>query len=116
MVPDRDLARRDGAGLITIDGRCKSVINVAGHKVFPEEVAAVLDGHPAVLRSRVTTRPHPHLGEVVHAEVQSREASLTLAPEDILAFAAGGCRITKCRPPRFENRNRPGSSGKARHG
>jgi long-chain acyl-CoA synthetase len=81
-----DLAHRDRTGLITMDGRSKSVINVAGHKVFPEEVAAVLDQHPAVLRSRVTTRPHPRLGEIVHAEVQLREANSTAATEDILAF------------------------------
>jgi len=81
-----DLAHRDGAGLITLDGRTKSVINVAGHKVFPEEVAAVLDQHPAVLRSRVTARPHPQLGEIVHAEVQLREPGVTVATEAILGF------------------------------
>lgn len=81
-----DLAHRDRTGLITIDGRSKSVINVAGHKVFPEDVAAVLEQHPAVLRSRVTTRPHPRLGEIVHAEVQLREANAAVAREDIMAF------------------------------
>jgi long-chain acyl-CoA synthetase len=81
-----DLAHRGTTGLITIDGRSKSVINVAGHKVFPEDVAAVLEQHPAVLRSRVTTRPHPRLGEIVHAEVQLREANAPVATEDILAF------------------------------
>ena len=53
-----DLAHRDVAGRIVLDGRTSSVIHIAGHKVFPEEVAAVLDQHPAVLRSRVTSRPH----------------------------------------------------------
>jgi len=81
-----DLAHRDDAGRIIIDGRLKTVIDVAGHKVFPEEVAAVLDQHPAVLRSRVTTRPHPQLGEVVHAEVQLRNSATRAACEDILSF------------------------------
>jgi acyl-coenzyme A synthetase/AMP-(fatty) acid ligase len=81
-----DLAHRDDAGRIVIDGRLKTVIDVAGHKVFPEEVAAVLDQHPAVLRSRVTTRPHPQLGEVVHAEVQLREGNSPSVTEDILSF------------------------------
>ena len=49
-----DLAHRDSGGRIVLDGRTSSVIHVAGHKVFPEEVAAVLDHHPAVLRSRVS--------------------------------------------------------------
>jgi long-chain acyl-CoA synthetase len=81
-----DLAHRDDAGRIVIDGRLKTVIDVAGHKVFPEEVAAVLDQHPAVLRSRVTTRPHPQLGEVVHAEVQLRDGHSPTVTEDILSF------------------------------
>jgi acyl-coenzyme A synthetase/AMP-(fatty) acid ligase len=81
-----DLAHRDDAGRIVIDGRLKTVIDVAGHKVFPEEVAAVLDQHPAVLRSRVSTRPHPQMGEVVHAEVQLREGFSGTVTEDILSF------------------------------
>ena len=81
-----DLAHQDDAGRIVIDGRLKTVIDVAGHKVFPEEVAAVLDQHPAVLRSRVTTRPHPQLGEVVHAEVQLRDGNPPSVTEDILSF------------------------------
>jgi long-chain acyl-CoA synthetase len=81
-----DLAHQDSAGRFVIDGRLKSVIDVAGHKVFPEEVAAVLDQHPAVLRSRVTTRPHPQLGEVVHADVQLRNGATALPREDILSF------------------------------
>jgi acyl-coenzyme A synthetase/AMP-(fatty) acid ligase len=81
-----DLAHRDDAGRIVIDGRLKTVIDVAGHKVFPEEVAAVLDQHPAVLHSRVTTRPHPQFGEVVHAEIQLRDGSSPTVTEDILSF------------------------------
>jgi long-chain acyl-CoA synthetase len=81
-----DLAHRDSGGRIVLDGRTSSVIHVAGHKVFPEEVAAVLDTHPAVLRSRVTTRPHPQLGEAVHAEVQLRDVNSPATPEELLAF------------------------------
>jgi acyl-CoA synthetase (AMP-forming)/AMP-acid ligase II len=81
-----DLAHQDDAGRIVIDGRLKTVIDVAGHKVFPEEVAAVLDQHPAVLHSRVTTRPHPQLGEAVHAEVQLRDGHSPTVTEEILSF------------------------------
>ncbi|HXP62297.1 MAG TPA: AMP-binding protein [Dongiaceae bacterium] len=81
-----DLAHRDNAGRIVLDGRASSVIHVAGHKVFPEEVAAVLDRHPAVLRSRVTNRPHPQLGEAVHAEVQLRHGSTAPTLEDLLRY------------------------------
>jgi acyl-coenzyme A synthetase/AMP-(fatty) acid ligase len=81
-----DLAHCDCAGRIVLDGRTSSVIHVAGHKVFPEEVAAVLDQHPAVLRSRVSARPHPQLGEAVHAEVQLRCGGPSPASEEILSF------------------------------
>jgi acyl-coenzyme A synthetase/AMP-(fatty) acid ligase len=112
-----DLAHRDSAGRIVLDGRISSVIHIAGHKVFPEEVAGVLDQHPAVLRSRVTSRPHPQLGEVVHAQVQLRGGSAPATREDILLF----CRR------RLSNHKVPASlevvseldltpSGKVRHG
>ena len=81
-----DLAHRDNGGRIVLDGRTSSVIHVAGHKVFPEEVAAVLDQHPAVLRSRVSARPHPQMGEAIHAEVQLRNGQAEAAVEDILGF------------------------------
>ena len=81
-----DLAHRDDAGRIVIDGRLKTVIDVAGHKVFPEEVAGVLDQHPAVLRSRVFTKPHPQFGEVVHAEVQLRDGHSPALCEEIISF------------------------------
>ncbi len=81
-----DLAHRDSGGRIVLDGRTTSVIHVAGHKVFPEEVAATLDQHPAVLRSRVSARPHPQMGEAIHADVQLRPGQAGATPEDIIAF------------------------------
>ena len=58
--------------------RKTAVINLAGRKVFPEEIEAVLNRHPAVRESRVYGKPHPHLGEVVEAELvlEPPEASL----------------------------------------
>jgi acyl-coenzyme A synthetase/AMP-(fatty) acid ligase len=112
-----DLAHRDDAGRVVIDGRLKTVIDVAGHKVFPEEVAAVLDQHPAVLRSRVTTRPHPQLGEAVHAEVQLRDGSSQTVTEDILAFCRR--RLSSHKVPtsiELVAELNLTSSGKVRHG
>jgi len=81
-----DLAHRDSGGRFVLDGRTSSVIHIAGHKVFPEEIAGVLDQHPAVLRSRVFSRPHPQLGEAICAEVQLRNGSSPNTTEEILAF------------------------------
>ncbi|MEO8068403.1 MAG: AMP-binding protein [Flavobacteriales bacterium] len=64
-----DLATRSPDGLLTIAGRSKSVINVAGNKVFPEEVEAALCTHPAVDACHVIGGKHPLFGEVVEADV-----------------------------------------------
>lgn len=69
-----DLAVMDETGRLTISGRRKSMINVAGHKVFPEEIEALLDTIPGVVQSRVFGVPHPTLGEVVQAEVVPDQA------------------------------------------
>ncbi len=112
-----DLAHRDSGGRIVLDGRTSSVIHVAGHKVFPEEVAAVLDQHPAVLRSRVSSRPHPQMGEAVHAELQLRNGQTQTAGEDILAFCRR--RLSSQKVPaslEFVAEIVMTSSGKVRHG
>jgi len=64
-----DLCARDAAGRLAILGRSKSVINVGGMKVFPEEVEAVLDACSGVVRSLVAARAHPVFGSVPVAEV-----------------------------------------------
>jgi len=112
-----DLAHRDNGGRIVLDGRTSSVIHIAGHKVFPEEIAGVLDQHPAVARSRVFSRPHPQFGEAICAEVQLRNGSPQTVGEDILAF----CRrqLSSHKVPtalEFVAEISMTSSGKVRHG
>ncbi len=64
-----DLATKLPDGLIKIDGRLKSMINVAGNKVFPEEVEQILDKHPDISESKVSGYQHKLLGEAVKAEI-----------------------------------------------
>ena len=64
-----DLGRFDPEGFLFLLSRKTAVINLAGRKVFPEEIEAVLNRHPAVRESRVFGREHAHLGEVVEAEI-----------------------------------------------
>jgi len=112
-----DLGHRDKGGRIVLDGRTSSVMHVAGHKIFPEEIAGVLDQHPAVLRSRVFSRPHPQFGEAVYAEVQLRDGSSSNISEEILAF----CRrqLSSHKVPtslEFVSEISMTTSGKVRHG
>lgn len=64
-----DLMVRDSDGDLTLVGRLKSVINVAGMKVFPEEIEAILNLHPAVARARVLGQDHPQMGQIPVAEI-----------------------------------------------
>jgi len=112
-----DLGHRDSGGRIVLDGRTSSVIHIAGHKVFPEEIAGVLDQHPAVLRSRVFSCPHPQFGEAICAEVQLRNGNSPNPSEDILAF----CRrqLSSHKVPtslEFVAEISMTTSGKVRHG
>jgi long-chain acyl-CoA synthetase len=111
-----DLAHRDSGGRIVLDGRTSSVIHVAGHKVFPEEVAAVLDSHPAVLRSRVFGRQHPQWGEAVFAEAQLRNGTQATSDE-LLTYCRK--RLSSQKVPvtvEFVSEISMTSSGKVRHG
>ena len=64
-----DLVVRSPDGLLTLIGRSKSVINVAGMKVFPEEIEAILNLHPGILASRVVGQDHLHTGQIPVAEI-----------------------------------------------
>ncbi|MEJ0089776.1 MAG: class I adenylate-forming enzyme family protein [Limisphaerales bacterium] len=64
-----DIARLDDEGFLFLISRKNAVINLAGRKIFPEEIEAVLNRHPAVRESRVYARAHPQLGEIVEAEI-----------------------------------------------
>ena len=73
-------------------GRRDGVINVGGLKVYPEEVEAVLNRHPAVHMSRVQTKRNPITGALVIADVVLRTTPQSANPDtrglqrDILQF------------------------------
>jgi len=79
--PTGDLAETDAAGRVFIRGRKKSIINVSGMKVFPEEVENVLLQHPAVAACRVSGTSHPMLGSVPAADVVLHEGQAVAARE-----------------------------------
>ncbi|NJM24916.1 MAG: long-chain fatty acid--CoA ligase [Bacteroidia bacterium] len=80
-----DLAMMEDDGLITINGREKSVINVSGNKVFPSEVEEVINTYPGVVQSRVYAHAHPLVGEIVAAEVVLQGAS-RFDEEDLIQY------------------------------
>lgn len=76
-----DLAEIDETGLVFLRGRKKSVLNVSGMKVFPEEIEAVLNAHSAVKRSRVNGLEHAVFGMVPMAEVILGEGKIATKRE-----------------------------------
>jgi long-chain acyl-CoA synthetase len=74
-------------GRLFLTGRIKDIINIAGIKVSPFEVEAVLDAHPAVLQSAVTAAQDALYGEVVKAFVRLRPGQ-ALSERDLIRHAA----------------------------
>lgn len=80
-----DYASKTADGLIKIEGRSKSVINVSGLKVFPEEVEAVLETIPEVKQARISSSPHPLMGQIIEAELVLHDG-VAVDVEDILTY------------------------------
>lgn len=68
-----DMGSIDADGYITITGRKKEMIIVGGENVYPREIEAVLDQHPAVAEAAVIGRQDASRGEVVIAFVTLNE-------------------------------------------
>jgi acyl-CoA synthetase (AMP-forming)/AMP-acid ligase II len=80
-----DLGYLDEKGYVYIVDRKKDMIISGGFNVYPVEVEAALNGHPAVLMSAVVGIPHPDWGEAVHAEVVLKEGR-SLDESELIAF------------------------------
>ena len=68
FVDTGDIVERRGDRYY-FNGRREGVINVGGLKVYPEEVEAVINQHPAVRMSRVWARSSPITGGLVAADI-----------------------------------------------
>ncbi|GAB2819542.1 acyl-CoA synthetase [Actinoallomurus bryophytorum] len=65
-----DIATLEADGTVSVLGRGSQCINTGGEKVFPEEIEAVLKGHPAVFDVVVTGVTDEMYGQRVAAVVQ----------------------------------------------
>lgn len=80
-----DLASKSADGLIKVEGRSKSVINISGIKIFPEEVEAVLEMIPGIKLARISSSPHPLLGQIIEGELVLHEGK-TINIEEVIAY------------------------------
>ena len=72
-----DLARCDPDGALFIVGRTKELIIRSGFNVYPPEVEAVLNSHPAITHSAVVGRSVPGNEEVIAFVELRPQASAT---------------------------------------
>jgi acyl-CoA synthetase (AMP-forming)/AMP-acid ligase II len=71
---------------LSIAGRAKDMICVAGLSVFPAEVESFLLTHPDVVQAAIVGVPHATMGEVLQAFIVARPGS-NLTPTMLLHFA-----------------------------
>jgi bile acid-coenzyme A ligase len=77
-----DIGRIDDDGYVYITDRLADMILVGGANVYPAEIEAALDGHPAVQSCCVIGLPDEDLGNIPHAIV---ELSQPVSDEDLMA-------------------------------
>ena len=80
-----DYASQSADGLIKIEGRAKSVINISGIKIFPEEIEAILETIPEIKLARISSSPHNLLGQVIEGEIVLHEGA-TIDIEEVLTY------------------------------
>jgi long-chain acyl-CoA synthetase len=67
-----DLAYRDAEGFFYVVGRKREMIKSGAHRIAPQEIEAVLAGHPQVEEGAVVGHPDEILGEAIVAFVTAR--------------------------------------------
>ncbi len=78
-----DQGHLDGAGVLTLTGRIKELINRGGEKIAPLEVDAILLQHPCVAEAVCFGVPDVKYGEAVQAAVVLSESG---SEDDIRSF------------------------------
>jgi acyl-CoA synthetase (AMP-forming)/AMP-acid ligase II len=80
-----DIAYRDEEGYLYICDRKSDMIITGGMNVYPAEIEAALEQHPAIYEAAVFGIPSEDWGEAVHATVV-RRPGMALSAEDVVAF------------------------------
>jgi bile acid-coenzyme A ligase len=94
-----DIGEVDADGYVYIADRLADMILVGGANVYPAEIEAALDEHPAVQSSCVIGWPDEDLGNVPYAIV---ELSEPVSDEDLIAYL--GQRLAPYKRPRVIER------------
>lgn len=110
-----DMGWLDEDGYLYLGDRLQDMILTGGANVYPAEVEAALQEHPAVRSVAVIGLPDADMGNIVHGIVEADPA--TVAEDELLAFAAE--RIARYKVPRsleFTDQPLRDEAGKLRRG
>ena len=111
-LTSEQIQRFDRDGYLFLEPREHDVINVGGEKVDPNEVEAVVLGHPKVLDAVAVGVPHDTLGSVVGVHVMLKPSS-TMSRGELVAHC--GRRLATHKIPKqvaFVDRIPRSASGK----
>jgi bile acid-coenzyme A ligase len=98
-----DVGWMDADGYLYLSDRMTDMVLVGGSNVYPAEVEAALDEHPAVLSSCVIGLPDDDLGNRLHALIQ---LSTEVTDDELRSWCTQ--RLTKYKVPRsFERVTEP---------
>lgn len=98
-----DMGHLDADGYLYLSDRKTDMVLVGGVNVYPAEIEAALDAHPAVVTSCVIGLPDDDTGNRLHAVVQ---LSFPLSDEELAAFLSERLAPFK-RPRTFERVDTP---------
>ena len=93
-----DLGYLDEDGYLYLGDRRSDMILTGGRNVYPAEVEAALEEHPAVRSVAVIGLPDEDLGQRVHAVVEAAadiEALRTPPPEESLSFTLEAIKLAR---------------------
>jgi bile acid-coenzyme A ligase len=110
-----DLGRIDEQGYLYLADRRTDLIIAGGANVYPAEVEAAIDSHPAVLASVVVGLPDADMGQRIHAIVEIRPELPAPGVDELHAFLAE--RLVSYKRPRsleFTTERLRDDAGKAR--
>ncbi|MGN1188667.1 MAG: class I adenylate-forming enzyme family protein, partial [Lachnospiraceae bacterium] len=91
-----DIGSMDEDGYLYFHGRLKEMIKTSGFSVFPEDVEALLNEHPAIWQSAVIGVPDEMKGEVVKAFIVLQPGiQETPTIDELKAWARGKMAVFK---------------------
>ncbi len=94
-----DFGRLDREGYLWIEGRRGDLIVSGGENIFPTEIEAVLEAHPAIAEAAVVGRPDPAWGEVPAAIIVAAPGSVAPGPAELERFCTG--RLARYKIPKL---------------